>query len=248
MIFTTVSNEPLTGQIWRMRLTGEQVEVRAGQFVEIQLPSFFLRRPISICDAESKDGRTMLTLIYKVVGGGTRELTAFGYGDELDLLVPLGNGYELERSGSEVMLIGGGVGVPPLYLLAKHLRAKGKKVSVFHGFNTASEVFYEREFKELGCKVTVATADGTKGEKGFVTDAIKAVYKDNVKAPYYYACGPVAMLRAVKSQLGPDGEMSMEERMGCGFGVCMGCSIETRSGARRVCKDGPVFKAKELIL
>ena len=241
-----VSNEPLTAQVWRMRLRGEKTDFRPGQFVEIQLPSFFLRRPISVCDAETveKDGQemTLLTLVYKVVGGGTREMSQLAIGTGLDVLAPLGNGYDLSRAGDHPLLIGGGVGIPPLYLLARQLRAAGKNVQVVLGFNTASEAFYIREFEALGCVVYVSTADGSLGTKGFVTDVMPRI------SSCYYACGPLPMLRQVVRLLGTNGEISMEERMGCGFGVCMGCSIQTKSGAKRVCTEGPVFKAGELLL
>lgn len=247
-----VSNEPLTGQVWRMRLRGEKTDFRSGQFVEIQLPSFFLRRPISMCDAETvvKDGQemTLLTLIYKVVGGGTKEMSQLAIGTELDVLAPLGNGYDLSLSGDHPLLIGGGVGIPPLYLLARQLRAAGKNVQVVLGFNTASAAFYIREFEALGCVVYISTADGSLGTKGFVTDVMPRILERNDGTPYYYACGPLPMLRSVVRLLGTNGEISMEERMGCGFGVCMGCSIQTASGAKRVCTDGPVFKAGELLL
>lgn len=247
-----VSNEPLTGQVWRMQLRGEKTDFRPGQFVEIQLPSFFLRRPISVCDAETiaKDGQkmTLLTLVYKVVGGGTKEMSQLPVGTGLDVLAPLGNGYDLSRAGEHPLLIGGGVGIPPLYLLARQLRAAGKNVQVVLGFNTASEAFYIREFEALGCTVYVTTADGSLGTKGFVTDVIPRILEQKDGYPYYYACGPLPMLRSVVRLLGTNGEISMEERMGCGFGVCMGCSIQTASGAKRVCTEGPVFKAGELLL
>lgn len=247
-----VSNEPLTEQVWRMQLLGRKTDFCPGQFVEVQLPSFFLRRPISVCDAETveKDGQemTLLTLIYKVVGGGTKEMSQLPHGTKLDLLAPLGNGYDLSRAGEHPLLIGGGVGIPPLYLLARQLRVAGKNVQVVLGFNTALEAFYIREFEALGCVVYVSTADGSLGTKGFVTDVIPRILEQKDGTPYYYACGPLPMLRQVVRLLGTNGEISMEERMGCGFGVCMGCSIQTKSGAKRVCTDGPVFKAGELLL
>ncbi len=248
-----MSNGPLTGQVWRMRLDMERVDFRPGQFVEIQVPSFFLRRPISVCDAERLGNTSVLTLIYKVVGGGTKEMTSLLPGTQLDMLAPLGNGYDLRIAGDRPLLIGGGVGIPPLYLLARQLRAQGKEVQVVLGFNTASEAFYVREFEALRCAVQVTTADGSMGVKGFVTDAVAAEYMkassgSSVSLPYYYACGPLPMLQSVIRTLGTNGEISMEERMGCGFGVCMGCSIQTASGPRRVCTDGPVFNAAELQL
>ncbi len=241
MTFTILHNDSLTPQIWRMQLQGDCSGFRPGQFVEIQLPSFYLRRPISVCDADA----TCLTLIYKVVGGGTKEMTTLCEGTALDLLAPLGNGYDLSKADNTAMLIGGGVGVPPLYYLARQLRMQGKEVQVFMGFNTAAEMFYTDEFETLGCKVHIATLDGSAGTKGFVTDAIHKAY-DTSPLPYYYACGPMPMIRSIIKTIGTNGEISMEERMGCGFGVCMGCSIMTTFGARRVCTDGPVFPASEL--
>ena len=254
-----MSNEPLTAQVWRMRLLCQSTDggavqsFRPGQFVEVQVPSFFLRRPISVCDAEEQDGTVVLTLIYKIVGGGTQEMSSLPVGMELDLLAPLGNGYALSRADEKALLIGGGVGIPPLYMMAKELVRMGRRVEVIMGFNTASEAFYVREFEALGCSVRVTTADGSMGTKGFVTDAVSALYdlskEGSVSAvPYYYACGPMPMLRAIAKQLGRNGEMSMEERMGCGFGVCMGCSIQTASGPCRVCTDGPVFPVSELLI
>lgn len=243
MTCTILSNEALNAQIWRMRLQGDCASLRPGQFVEIRLPSFYLRRPISVCDADTGS----LTLVYKVVGGGTREMAALREGTELDLLAPLGNGYDLSKAGDTVMLIGGGVGVPPLYYLARKLRSQEKEVGVFLGFNTAAEMFYTREFEDLGCRVHIATLDGSAGARGFVTDAILSACGGS-PATYYYACGPLPMLRSVIRTVGTGGEMSMEERMGCGFGVCMGCSIMTTAGARRVCADGPVFPASELMI
>lgn len=244
MIYTILQNEPLTPQVWRMRLQGQSADYRPGQFVEIRLPSFFLRRPISVCDAERVGDTSVLTLIYKVVGGGTKEMTSLLPGTQLDILAPLGNGYDLQQAGDSPLLIGGGVGIPPLCLLARQLRAQGREVQVVLGFNTASEAFYVSEFEALGCTVQVTTADGSLGTKGFVTDAVTAANRYS----RYYACGPLPMLRSVIRTLGTNGEISMEERMGCGFGVCMGCSVQTASGPKRVCTDGPVFSANELNL
>jgi dihydroorotate dehydrogenase electron transfer subunit len=236
-ILTVTENAPLTEAVFRMRLAGEAGENRPGQFVNIKIDGLFLRRPISVCDYE--DG--VLTLIYKVVGHGTEALSKLVPGEKLDVLCGLGNGYDLSAAGDKPLLIGGGVGVPPLYMLAKELVNKGKTVSVILGFNTSSEVFYEEEFKALGCSVCVTTVDGSRGIKGFVTDALPE------SASYFYACGPEPMLRALHRAAKAPGEMSFEERMGCGFGACMGCSCRTITGSKRICKEGPVLKKEELI-
>ena len=235
--FEILENSALTCDVRRMVLSGDTSAISApGQFVNIAVPGLYLRRPISVCDAE--DGR--LTLIYKVVGKGTDALSRMRAGEVLDALTGLGNGYDLSRAGDAPVLIGGGVGVPPLYLLAKKLVAWGKRVCVCLGFNAAGEIFYEEEFKALGCDVRVSTVDGSYGEKGFVTGILPA------KPSYYYACGPEPMLRAVYCSLDCPGEMSFEARMGCGFGACMGCTMEVVGGYRRVCVDGPVLRKEEL--
>ena len=221
-----------------MTLRGDVSEITSsGQFVNIQLDGFFLRRPISVCDYS--DGT--LTLIYKVVGGGTEYMSKLGNGAELDILTGLGNGYDTSLSGEKPLLLGGGVGVPPLYNLAKKLVSEGKNVSVVLGFNTKDEIFYEKEFTALGAAVTVATADGSYGVKGFVTDAMPEDYT------YFYTCGPEPMLKAVYKATKTSGQMSFEERMGCGFGACMGCSCKTLTGNKRICKDGPVMKKEEIL-
>ncbi len=221
-----------------MTLRGDVSEITSsGQFVNIQLDGFFLRRPISVCDYS--DGT--LTLIYKVVGGGTEYMSKLENGAELDILTGLGNGYDTSLSGEKPLLLGGGVGVPPLYNLAKKLISEGKKVSVVLGFNTKDEIFYEKEFAALGAAVTVATADGSYGVKGFVTDAMPEDYT------YFYTCGPEPMLKAVYKASKTSGQMSFEERMGCGFGACMGCSCKTLTGNKRICKDGPVMKKEEIL-
>ena len=235
-VFTILSNEQIASHIYKMRLEGATDGIKAGQFVDISVPGLFLRRPISVCDVEG----TVLTLIYKVVGEGTRKMAAMAAGEELNLLTGLGNGYTIKNAGARPLLVGGGVGVPPLYYLAKQLRAQGLTVRVILGFNTANEVFYEQEFNDLGCEVVVTTADGSHGTKGFVTAALDG------KQSYYYACGPMPMLRALIAAAGTQGEVSMEERMGCGYGVCVGCTIQTTQGNKRVCKDGPVFEAGEI--
>ena len=210
---------------------------RAGQFVNVQIDGLYLRRPLSVCDYDENS----LTLIYKVVGKGTEILSRAKAGDKFDMLTGLGNGYDLTLAGDKPLLIGGGVGVPPLYNLAKKLIANGRCVSVALGFNTKEEAFFEREFSELGCKVFLATVDGSAGKKGFVVDVLPEEYS------YFYACGPTPMLKAVYDKTITDGEFSFEERMGCGFGACMGCSCKTLFGNKRVCKDGPVFKKGEIL-
>ena len=235
--FTILENTPLTASVYRMVLRGDTSAITApGQFVNIALDGKFLRRPISVCDCDSDT----LTLIYKVVGSGTAQLASMN-GGKLDILTGLGNGYDLSVAGDNPVLIGGGVGVPPMYRLAKDLTALGKQVSVILGFNTASEIFLREEFEALGCRVTVTTADGSVGLRGFVTDALK-----DMDYSYFYACGPEPMLKAVYKASKTAGQMSFEERMGCGFGACMGCSCKTLTGYKRICKDGPVMKKEEI--
>jgi len=237
-LFTIVSNEALTDSVYKMVLGGDTSAITApGQFVNIQLTGKFLRRPISVCDYDEKT----LTIIYKVVGKGTEAMSAMASGEVLDILTGLGNGYDLTLSGEYPVLIGGGVGVPPMYNLAKKLMAEGKKVSVILGFNTKSEIFYEDAFKALGCDVTVTTVDGSYGVKGFVTNALPENYT------YFYTCGPEPMLKAVYKATSTSGQMSFEERMGCGFGACMGCSCKTLTGYKRICKEGPVMKKEEIL-
>ena len=220
-----------------MRLEGDFSGTKPGQFVNIALPGLYLRRPISVCDASEDE----LTIIFKVVGKGTESLSGSKPGGSLDVLTHLGNGYDLSLSGEKPLLLGGGVGVPPLFMLAKELIGQGKDVTVILGFNTKSEIFYAEEFEKLGAKVIVTTVDGSEGTKGFVTDAMK-----DLDYSYFFTCGPLPMLKAVFAQSKTGGQFSLEERMGCGFGACMGCSIMTKSGAKRVCKDGPVFGKTDL--
>ena len=237
-IFTVESNRPLNETVYKMVLSGDTSAVTAsGQFVNIQLEGKYLRRPISVCDCE--DG--LLTIVYKVVGHGTEQMALMKSGEQLDVLTGLGNGYDLSLSGEAPLLLGGGVGVPPLYMLAKKLLAKGKKVSVVLGFNRKDEVFYEEEFKALGADVTVTTVDGSYGKKGFVTDAMPLDYS------YFYTCGPEPMLKAVYKASKTSGQFSFEERMGCGFGACMGCSCKTITGYKRICKEGPVLQKEEIL-
>ena len=237
-IFTILSNKALTDSVFKMVLSGDTSAITApGQFVNIQLSGLFLRRPISVCDY---DGET-LTIIYKVVGKGTEAMSTMAPGESLDILTGLGNGYDLSITGEHPVLLGGGVGVPPMYNLAKKLLEQGKQVSVILGFNTKSEIFYEEEFKALGCDVTVTTVDGSYGKKGFVTDALPESYT------HFCCCGPEPMLKAVYRATKTSGQMSFEERMGCGFGACMGCSCKTLTGNKRICKDGPVMKKEEIL-
>ena len=236
--FSVLENTPLTASVYRMVLRGDTSAITApGQFVNIALDGKFLRRPISVCDYDA----STLTLIYKVVGSGTAQLSAMG-GGTLDILTGLGNGYDISAAGDAPVLIGGGVGVPPMYRLAKDLTAMGKTVSVILGFNTGSEIFLREEFEALGCKVIVTTADGSVGLRGFVTDALK-----DMDYSYFYACGPEPMLKAVYKASKTPGQMSFEERMGCGFGACMGCSCKTLTGYKRICKDGPVMRKEEIL-
>ena len=237
-LFQIVSNQALTDSVYKMILSGDTSAITAsGQFVNIQLTGKFLRRPISVCDYDE----STLTIIYKVVGAGTEQMSAMKPGEMLDILTGLGNGYDLSLAGDRPVLLGGGVGVPPMYNLAKKLIAMGKEVSVILGFNTASEIFYEQEFKALGCKTSVTTVDGSYDKKGFVTDALPENYT------YFYTCGPEPMLKAVYRATTTSGQMSFEERMGCGFGACMGCSCKTLTGYKRICKDGPVMKKEEIL-
>ena len=241
VVLTVTKNEALTPLIYEMHLAGDvSCVTRAGQFVEIALDGLYLRRPISICNYE--DGE--LTLIYKVVGKGTDLMSQMAEGTQLDVLTGLGNGFNIDHECEKPLLVGGGVGVPPLYRLTRDLIARGKEVTVVLGFNTESEIFYAEKFEELGAKVIIATADGSVGVKGFVTNAIA---ESGIEADYFYSCGPLPMLKALCQSLEIDGEVSLEERMGCGFGICMGCSIQTTKGAKRVCKEGPVFKKEEVI-
>ena len=237
-IYTILSNEQIAKNVYRMLLAGDTTGILPGQFVNIRVEGQFLRRPISVCNIT--DG--VLTIIYKVVGVGTEAMSHLPVGTQLDVLTVLGNGYDLTKAGDAPLLVGGGVGVPPMYMLARQLREMGKTVKVILGFNTQDEVFYEDEFRSLGCDVTVTTVDGSHGVKGFVTNAMDG------QQSYYYTCGPLPMIKALINTLGTNGEVSMEERMGCGFGACMGCSIQTTQGTKRVCKEGPVFPAEILML
>ena len=236
---TILENRPLTDLVWQMKLAADTRSVTApGQFVNLKLEGLYLRRPISICDWD--DGS--ITLIYKVVGTGTEAMTALQAGQQIDTLVGLGNGYNLDKSGSAPLLIGGGVGVPPMYGLAKQLLAQGKDVTVILGFNTRDELFYEAEFRALGDRVFVTTVDGSYGTKGFVTDVMKGL-----PYSYFYTCGPMPMFKAIEKTAVTSGQFSFEERMGCGFGACMGCTCKTKYGNKRICKDGPVLEREEIV-
>ena len=236
--FTLISNRQVAKNTYEWVLSGDTKGIREGQFVNIKLDGFYLRRPISICDCEGDK----LTLIFKVVGDGTKVMSEAKAGEKFLILTGLGNGYNLAKSGHAPLLIGGGAGVPPMYLAAKKLVAKGITPTVILGFNTADEVFYKDEFETLGCKVLITTADGSVGIKGFVTNAMA-----DLEYTYFYTCGPEPMLKAVYNASVTDGEFSFEERMGCGFGACMGCSCETKYGYKRICRDGPVLMKEEIV-
>ena len=236
-LFKIIENIPLTSTVYKMVLQGDTSDITAsGQFVNIKLDGLYLRRPISVCDCQGD----LLTLVYKVVGKGTKQMSQMKDGN-LDILTGLGNGYDLEKAGEQPLLIGGGVGVPPMYMLCRELIKAGKKVTVILGFNTKDEIFYEDEFKKLGAEVLVTTVDGTYGTKGFVTDEMDREYS------YFYTCGPEPMLKAIYKKSVTSGQFSFEERMGCGFGACMGCSCKTVTGYKRICKDGPVLEKEEIL-
>ena len=238
-IFEIIENTALTDSVFRMRLRGDVSAITTpGQFVNIRLEGKYLRRPISVCEVADD----VLTIIYKVVGGGTEQMGKMLPGEKLDVLTGLGNGYNLELAGDKPVLLGGGVGVPPMYELAKRLIAMGKEVQVILGFNTKSELFYEDAFKALGAAVTVTTVDGSYGVKGFVTDVLK-----DMEYTHFFACGPEPMLKAVYKASVTSGQMSFEKRMGCGFGACMGCSCKTLTGYKRICKEGPVMRKEEIL-
>ena len=238
-IFKITSNEKIARDIFKMTLAGDTSAITApGQFVNIKLDGFFLRRPISVCDCVGEN----LTLIYKTVGHGTEQMSRVAAGDELDLLTGLGNGYNTKISGGSPLLVGGGVGVPPMYMLCRKLISEDKNVTVVLGFNSKDDVFYENEFRALGADVHISTADGTYGTKGFVTDVIK-----DLQYTFFYTCGPEPMFRAMHKIMKTPGQYSFEERMGCGFGACMGCSCKTLTGNKRICKEGPVMESEEII-
>lgn len=236
--YTLRQSRLLTENVWELRLSGDAAPITApGQFVNIRVEGCFLRRPISVCDWD----REGLTIVFKAVGKGTAALAGMKAGDKLDLLCGLGNGFDLSRCGARTLLLGGGVGVAPLYGLGRALLREGKSPLAVLGFNRAEEIFYEEEFRSLGIETVIATVDGSAGVRGFVTDALPEEYD------FFCACGPLPMLKSVCARVPTPGLLSLEERMGCGFGACMGCTIETRSGSRRVCREGPVFEKEELL-
>ena len=237
---TVLSNTSLTKDVYKMVLEGDTSSLsRPGQFVNLKLDGLFLRRPISVCDYDEKT----LTIIYKVVGKGTEQMSKMKVGETVDILIGLGNGFDTSKGGEKPLVIGGGVGVPPMYNLTKKLIEENKKPIVILGFNKEDEIFYKEEFEALGAEVYISTVDGSVGTKGFVTDVIK----DISDYTYFYTCGPLPMLKAVYDVTNTSGEESFEERMGCGFGACMGCSCETKYGNKRICKDGPVLVKEEII-
>ena len=237
-IFIIRSHTPIAPAVFRMELAGDTRAItRPGQFINIALDGFYLRRPISVCDY----GPDAVTILYKVVGQGTRALSALPVGAQLDVLTGLGNGFDLSLSGDKPLLIGGGVGIPPLYRLAKDLLAQGKTVQAVLGFRTGEDVFYQQEFQDLGAALTLVTEDGSLGKHGRVTDWLPTDYS------YFYTCGPEPMLRAVYDQTCTSGQLSFEQRMGCGFGACLGCSCQTKYGDKRICKDGPVLVKEEIL-
>ena len=237
-IYTIESNRPLTADVFEMRLSGDTSAITApGQFINIKLDGLFLRRPISVCDWDERG----ITIIYKVVGKGTTQMSRMGEGETLDVLTGLGNGFDVEKCGDKTLVIGGGVGVPPMYGLAKALLKAGKTPVAILGFNKSEELFYEDKFKALGIETIVTTVDGSHGVKGFVTNALPENYD------YFCTCGPEPMLKAIYNATTTSGLLSFEERMGCGFGACMGCSCETKYGNKRICKDGPVLEKEEII-
>ena len=237
--FTVKENITIAKNVCKMTLESDFAAAeKPGQFVNLKLEGKFLRRPISVCDYSD----TELVLIYKIVGSGTEQMSKAVQGDKFNILTGLGNGFDINKSGEKPVVIGGGVGVPPMYNLAKKLIESGKKVTAILGFNTKDEVFYKDEFEKLGAEVIVTTVDGSEGVKGFVTDALK-----DVDYSYTYSCGPEPMLKAVYNCSDTSGQYSFEERMGCGFGACMGCSCKTKYGNKRICKDGPVLEKEEII-
>lgn len=235
--YKILSNEKIAKDVYKMILEGDTQYITApGQFINIKLDGKFLRRPISVCDCDENT----ITIIYKAVGSGTEYMAQLESGEVLDVLTGLGNGYDISKS-AKPLLIGGGVGVPPMYMLAKKLIESGQKPTVILGFNTKEEIFFEEEFRALGCDVRVTTVDGSYGIKGFVTDAFPEEYD------YFYTCGPMPMFKAIENTAKTSGQYSFEERMGCGFGACMGCSCKTKYGNKRICKDGPVLEREEII-
>lgn len=240
-IFRIEENIEIAKNTMKMVLKGDTEALkRPGQFVNLKIDGFFLRRPVSVCDYNEND----MTIIYKVVGSGTEAMRKMSAGEEIDVLTGLGNGYDITKAGTQPVLIGGGAGVPPMYNLAKSILKEMpvQKISVILGFNTAEEVFYKEEFEALGADVYITTADGSQGTKGFVTDVLR-----NLEYSYFFTCGPMPMFSAIEKEAKTSGQYSFEERMGCGFGACMGCSCKTKYGNKRICKDGPVLEREEII-
>lgn len=239
-IYEVIANDKIAKDVHKMILKGDTSYITfPGQFINIKIDDLYLRRPISICDYDKET----ITIIFKVVGHGTEKMAEMRKGTKLDILTGLGNGFNKKRSGKTPLLVGGGVGTPPMYRLCKELIDERKSPIVVLGFNSKEDVFFEDEFKKLGAEVHVSTVDGTYGTKGFVTDIIK----DLKNYTYHYACGPLPMLKALYNIADGDGEYSFEERMGCGFGACMGCTVKVKDGFKRVCKDGPVLKKEEIV-
>ena len=238
-IYTVVSNVALTDSVYKMVLEGDTSALTApGQFVNLTVEGLYLRRPISVFDWDD----TTISIIYKVVGEGTEKMSKWEAGYKCDVLTGLGNGFDMSKSGDEPVLIGGGVGIPPMFGLAKRLIADGKKVKVILGFNKESEIFCKEDFEAIGAETYVTTVDGSVGIKGFVTDAL-----GDMNYTYFYTCGPMPMFKAIENTAVGSGQYSFEERMGCGFGACMGCSCKTKYGNKRICKDGPVLEREEII-
>lgn len=238
--YTIKSNKKIAKNVYEMVLQGDTTYItRPGQFINIELDGFYLRRPISVCDYDNES----ITIIYKVVGNGTEKMSTLGEGEILDVLTGLGNGFNDKPSGDKPLLIGGGVGTPPMYNLCKCLTEQGKQPIVILGFGSSDEVFYEENFKKLGVSLYISTMDGSYGTKGTVVDVIKTLNDYT----YYYACGPKNMLKAVYDVVAVDGQLSFEEKMGCGFGACMGCTCKTKYGDKRLCKHGPVLRKEEII-
>ena len=240
-LYTIRENTPAARDVFRMRLEGNTAAFsRPGQFLNIALDGLFLRRPISIADYDESG----VLIYYKVVGEGTRRMSGMAPGETLDVLTGLGNGFDVTKSGEHPLVVGGGVGAPPLYRLTRELLAAGKAPHVILGFNTAADVFLTAEFQAMGVPVTVATADGSAGVRGFVTDALRSAA---IPYDYVYTCGPEPMLRALYGATDSSGQYSFEARMGCGFGACMGCSCKTKYGSKRICRDGPVLEKEEIV-
>ena len=238
-MYEILSNKCIAKNTFEMVLKGDTTSLtKPGQFINIKLEGKYLRRPISVCDYDSDT----TTIIYKVVGKGTEQMAEMKPGEMLDVLSGLGNGFDISKADKDAVLLGGGAGIAPMFNLCRELIKKGTMVTVILGFNTKDEVYYEEEFKNLGAKVYITTVDGSYGEKGFVTDVLK-----NLTYSYFFTCGPMPMFKAIESVATTSGQYSFEERMGCGFGACMGCSCKTKYGNKRICKDGPVLLREEII-